>query len=525
MSKTPSRRQNALDDISTNFNNLSISRTPSRIPTKPDVSNPFLAPSSRQISSQKSRDELKSEKRRKDLLASMDIVRCDIAGIKTEGKKDRKDYADRFIPARDGSLSKGPQLGSDMKKAVQDASPRTAQILAQACGIELNKRILSFHQPAPQPTTDPSLNEARKHAKPLYARPGSSLATSASTAAQVKGRKLPSTAERVLDAPGLMDDYYLNLLSWSAKNMLAVALSDTTYIWNAQTGTVDALGTVPEDTYIASLDWTADGSYLAVGLGTGEVELWDVSQQKRLRSMAGHQAQVGSLSWWDHIVSSGCADGSIFHHDVRVAQHKVSELLGHTAEVCGLKWREDGEMLASGGNDNVVNAWEGRTGGIGNDGNCLSVKPKWMKRNHTAAVKALAWCPWQPSLLATGGGTSDCTLHFWSAQTGARLHSLVTPSQITNVVWSPHTREFATTHGFPTNAIMVHQYPTLSQVHEVKNAHDARVLYAALSPDGTTLVSGAADENIKFWKLWEVPRKNKREERNSMGGIKMELIR
>lgn len=36
------------------------------------------------------------------------------------------------------------------------------------------------------------------------------------------------------------------------------------------------------------------------------------------------------------------------------------ELNGHSGEVCGLKWREDGELLASGGNDNVVNIWDGR---------------------------------------------------------------------------------------------------------------------------------------------------------------------
>jgi len=70
------------------------------------------------------------------------------------------------------------------------------------------------------------------------------------------------------------------------------------------------------------------------------------------------QARVPVLSWHGHLLSSGCTDGSIHHHDVRVARHKVGELLGHTAEVCGLTWRSDGQILASGGNDNVVNCWE-----------------------------------------------------------------------------------------------------------------------------------------------------------------------
>lgn len=33
--------------------------------------------------------------------------------------------------------------------------------------------------------------------------------------------------------------------------------------------------------------------------------------------------------------------------------------------------------------------------------------PLWRFRQHTAAVKALAWSPHQAGLLASGGGTSD----------------------------------------------------------------------------------------------------------------------
>ncbi len=106
------------------------------------------------------------------------------------------------------------------------------------------------------------------------------------------------------------------------------------------------------------MSWSNDGSYLAIGNDAGEVEIWDVEEGKKMRVMGGHLARVPSLSWNGHVLSSGCKDGSIYHHDVRVAKHKVMELIGHTAEVCGLAWRGDGIMLASGGNDNAVNCWE-----------------------------------------------------------------------------------------------------------------------------------------------------------------------
>lgn len=56
---------------------------------------------------------------------------------------------------------------------------------------------------------------------------------------------------------------------------------------------------------------------------------------------------------------SGSRSGHIHHHDVRVAEHHICTLIGHSQEVCGLKWSTDGRFLASGGNDNMVYVWPG----------------------------------------------------------------------------------------------------------------------------------------------------------------------
>jgi WD40 repeat protein len=49
---------------------------------------------------------------------------------------------------------------------------------------------------------------------------------------------------------------------------------------------------------------------------------------------------------------------------------------------------------------------------------------------HAAAVKALAWCPFQSNLLASGGGTADRCIRFWNTHTGALLNSIDTHSQV-----------------------------------------------------------------------------------------------
>ncbi len=53
---------------------------------------------------------------------------------------------------------------------------------------------------------------------------------------------------------------------------------------------------------------------------------------------------------------------------------------------------------------------------------------------HAAAVKALAFAPWQRSLLATGGGSNDRQIHFFHTGSGATLALINVFSQVTSLV-------------------------------------------------------------------------------------------
>jgi len=353
--------------------------------------------------------------------------------------------------------------------------------LASACGVNVNTRILAF-KPAPPESSKPI------DLRSQYNRP---LKPAAGLSAQSR-RRIPSAPERVLDAPGLVDDYYLNLLDWSSGNQVAIGLERSVYVWSADSGSVASLLECPADTYISSVKWSGDGAYVGVGLGTGEVQIWDVEEGTKLRSMFGHETRVGVMGWNKHILSTGARSGLVYNHDVRVAQHKVAELAGHTGEVCGLEWRADGAQLATGGNDNLVNIWDARS---------LSA-PKFTKTNHRAAVKALSWCPWQSNLLATGGGSNDRQIYFWNTTTGARINHIPTDSQVTSLRWSTHYKEIVSSGGFPDNSLSIWSYPSGVKNMEVP-AHESRVLHSCLSPDGQMLATAAADESLKFWKIFE----------------------
>ncbi|KAK5632695.1 hypothetical protein RRF57_008409 [Xylaria bambusicola] len=353
--------------------------------------------------------------------------------------------------------------------------------LANACGVNLNTRILQF-KPAPPESSKP-IDLRQQYNRPL--KPASAIS------AQFR-RRIATAPERVLDAPGLIDDYYLNLLDWSSGNQVAIGLERNVYVWSADEGSVSCLLEANPDTYVSSVKWSEDGAYVGVGLGTGEVQIWDVAEGAKIRSMFGHDTRVGVMGWNKHLLSTGARSGLVFNHDVRIAEHKVAELVSHTSEVCGLEWRSDGAQLATGGNDNLVSIWDARS---------LAV-PKFTKTNHKAAVKALAWCPWNLNLLATGGGSYDRHIHFWNTTSGARVNSIDTGSQVTSLRWSTSYREIVSSSGFPDNSLSIWSYPTLVRNVEIP-AHESRVLHSCLSPDGQMLATAAADESLKFWKLFE----------------------
>lgn len=54
-------------------------------------------------------------------------------------------------------------------------------------------------------------------------------------------RKINKLPIKVLDAPALQDDFYLNLLDWSPQNFLAVGLATSVYLWNAGNSKVTKL--------------------------------------------------------------------------------------------------------------------------------------------------------------------------------------------------------------------------------------------------------------------------------------------
>jgi len=64
---------------------------------------------------------------------------------------------------------------------------------------------------------------------------------------------------KVLDAPALQDDYYLNLIDWSSQNFLAVGLSSSVYLWNAANSKVNKLCDLGAADSTTAVGWSLKG--------------------------------------------------------------------------------------------------------------------------------------------------------------------------------------------------------------------------------------------------------------------------
>ncbi|NWV13518.1 FZR1 protein, partial [Ptilonorhynchus violaceus] len=303
-------------------------------------------------------------------------------------------------------------------------------------------------------------------------------------------RKISKIPFKVLDAPELQDDFYLNLVDWSSLNVLSVGLGTCVYLWSACTSQVTRLCDLSvEGDSVTSVGWSERGNLVAVGTHKGFVQIWDAAAGKKLSMLEGHTARVGKeqgggglelrepglifipccvLSGFK-ILSSSCNCG------VLVWVHRFD----HVSPPCQLL------------------VW-----------NHSSLSPVQQYTEHLAAVKAIAWSPHQHGLLASGGGTADRCIRFWNTLTGQPLQCIDTGSQVCNLAWSKHANELVSTHGYSQNQILVWKYPSLTQVAKL-TGHSYRVLYLAMSPDGEAIVTGAGDETLRFWNVFSKTRSTK----------------
>ena len=198
------------------------------------------------------------------------------------------------------------------------------------------------------------------------------------------------------------------------------------------------------------MDFSPDGSRLAVGKSSGEVELLDLKTLTVSSTFKAHANVIRSIAFSPN--SRLLATGS---QDIRITDVSVnppalvSTLRGHAALVLALCFSPDGSMLASCGQDRTLRLWDTRSGDPRGVFESDSINPQptflpdgktlvncdregvrfwdvdsssaWVLRGHNSFVYPVSVSP-DGATIYSGGwdgfvGQPGC-LRFWDAATG-----------------------------------------------------------------------------------------------------------
>uniref|UniRef100_A0A914XSX5 Anaphase-promoting complex subunit 4-like WD40 domain-containing protein n=1 Tax=Panagrolaimus superbus TaxID=310955 RepID=A0A914XSX5_9BILA len=137
-----------------------------------------------------------------------------------------------------------------------------------------------------------------------------------------------------MDAPGLLADYYYNILDWSSKHLLAVAILDKVYAFDATTSVTTLFKDFNNNAItITSVKFSKDGAYLAIGLDNGFIHLFKTDTQQQVRKFGTGNWRICSAAWTSGgLLSFGNRGGLIQTHDTRQRLSFLSETQHHEAE-------------------------------------------------------------------------------------------------------------------------------------------------------------------------------------------------
>ncbi|MEH2183825.1 NB-ARC domain-containing protein [Nostoc sp.] len=358
--------------------------------------------------------------------------------------------------------------------------------------------------------------------------------------------------------PNYLAGNLLNLLVHLQSNLRGCDLSELT-VWQADLRQVNLAGVNFRNANLAtsvfaetlssvmSVSFNPDGSLLAIGDLDGKICLWRAINGQQILTLQGHTGWIWAVTFSpDGKTLASCSHDSLIRlWDVQNTDFEQSNpanlaeasdsghlpvtclktLQGHLSRVWTIAFSPDGQMLASGSDDQTIRLWnahdstcltvlQGHTGGVTSvrfspNGQILASASEdssirlwsvahrtYLKtfQGHTRWVRTVAFSPDGQTLAS---GSDDCTIRLWEVKTGTCRQILQGHTGwVTSLSFSPNGQMLASGSEDASVRLWSVQDGTCFKLLQ---GHSSCVWEVAFNPDGQTLASGSADRSARLW--------------------------
>ncbi len=202
------------------------------------------------------------------------------------------------------------------------------------------------------------------------------------------------------------------------------------------------------------------------------------------RTLNGHSSDVNSVAFAPNgqLLASGSDDNTIKLWNL-ATREEIRTLKGHSNHIYSVAFAPDSKTLASGSEDKTIKLWNL----IAGENRTLTGHSNW--------VNSVAFSH-DGKILATG--SVDKTIKLWNVETGKEIRTLTGHSQgVQSVAFSPDDTTLASGSWDKT----IKLWNLITGETLTLAGHSNFVISVAFSSDGKTLASGSWDKTIKLWNV------------------------
>jgi len=318
----------------------------------------------------------------------------------------------------------------------------------------------------------------------------------------------------------------INSVAFSPDGTQVLTGSDdnTAKVWDTASGT-EMRTFVGHTEAVSSVTFSPDGANVLTG-GTYDntAKLWDAATGTEIRTFAGHTSWVLSVAFSPDgaRVLSGDYSGTAKLWDVTTGA-ELRTLSGHTSLIYdgGLAFSPDGARVLTGSWDGTAKLWDAVTGkellNFSETGGAVSkvaFTPDGARMliggdNITSLVDAATGAVLRTfggrGVLSPDGtqvltfGDTSKTARLWDADTGAQLSTFVGHTEvIASAAISPDGTRVVTGAYTPDTTAKLWNADTGAELRTF-SGHTGIVLSVAFSPDGARILTGSDDNTAKLW--------------------------